>query len=239
METTKDVGFADKFRNAVTLAESIKTLKVRTVEDYRSAEEKLKTIRSLEKDLEAEYKAHPVIVEATRLRTIKGDLAELLENARKLLKNGPMLEFERAEEAKRRAEEQRLAAEAKKKAESEAAALIEAQRQEYLKAERARKAAEKKGDEEAAQAARDKAEAARLEAEQIKQAAASAPEVVVVIEKTEPTITRRSIPKFRIINPALVPEQYKSIDLVKIGGVIRSLKAAANIPGVEYYEELA
>jgi hypothetical protein len=42
---------------------------------------------------------------------------------------------------------------------------------------------------------------------------------------------------FRIVNANLVPRQYHVIDESKIRGVVRSLGQAANIPGVEVYEE--
>lgn len=43
--------------------------------------------------------------------------------------------------------------------------------------------------------------------------------------------------KFRIINPGLVPDQYKIIDEKAIGQVVRGLKERASIPGVEVYFE--
>jgi len=49
----------------------------------------------------------------------------------------------------------------------------------------------------------------------------------------------RSNWKFRVVNEALVPNEYKQLDLVKIGGVVRALKGATNIPGIEVYEEIA
>ena len=42
---------------------------------------------------------------------------------------------------------------------------------------------------------------------------------------------------FEITDPAQVPEQYKTIDLKKIGGVVRALKGDTDIPGVRAYSE--
>lgn len=42
---------------------------------------------------------------------------------------------------------------------------------------------------------------------------------------------------FKVENPELVPNEYKTIDEKKIGGVVRALKAAANIPGVKIWRE--
>ena len=78
------------------------------------------------------------------------------------------------------------------------------------------------------------------EAVAVVEAASLAPAPGVVLPKTAPkTANRRMVPKFRITNEALIPRQYLKPDDVKIGGVIRSLRGAANIPGVTYYEEPA
>jgi hypothetical protein len=47
----------------------------------------------------------------------------------------------------------------------------------------------------------------------------------------------RTVWKYRITNPDLVPREYLRIDDTKIGGVVRALKDATNIPGVEAYAE--
>ena len=94
--------------------------------------------------------------------------------------------------------------------------------------------------ETAATEARIRAEAAAIEQQRIKDEAAAAPKVVVVLEKTAPTTAnRRMIPKFRITDESKIPHHFFTRDDAKIGGVIRSLKANHGIPGVEYYEENA
>lgn len=47
----------------------------------------------------------------------------------------------------------------------------------------------------------------------------------------------RTVWKFRIVDPNLVPREYLKIDDIKIGGVVRALKDATNIPGVEVFSE--
>lgn len=204
----QEIGFADKLTAALTLAEEVKALVVTNPQEHALAGAKVGTIRDLEKQLEAEYKAHPVIVQAAVLRDKKGELAALLEEARKTTK-ARMIAWEDAEESKRKAEEARLQAEAKKRAEDEALA--------------------------AAAAAESEAEA-----DAILETPVAVP--VVNLPKTVAKVaghTRRTIPKYRIVNESLIPRQYLKPDEVKIGGVIRSLKAAAQIPGVQYYEEVA
>lgn len=63
----------------------------------------------------------------------------------------------------------------------------------------------------------------------------------VIVTKSLPKVaghSRRPVPKFRIVDASKLPRQYLSPDEKKIGGVVRSLKAAHGIPGVEYYEEI-
>jgi len=43
--------------------------------------------------------------------------------------------------------------------------------------------------------------------------------------------------KFEVTDPALVPQEYLTVDEKKIGGVVRSLKGQAVIPGVRVYVE--
>ena len=65
---------------------------------------------------------------------------------------------------------------------------------------------------------------------------------------TTPVLLPRSLPKisgmtlrknwsFRITNPDLIPREYLTPDLVKIGGVVRALKNQCRIPGIAVYEE--
>lgn len=231
--TTTEIGFSKKFDVAVQLTQAANSLTVRNAQEHAVAEEKVKALRDLEKELEAEYKAHPVIVESRRIQEIKSDLSKLLEGARKSTKAKQMA-WEDAQERIRRAEEERLAAEAKKKAEAEAALILAAKRKEWEAAEKAKRAAEKKGDAEAQAAAAAESERIKAEAAEVKQAAAVVP--VVVLEKTTPTTTRRMASKFRIKDANLLPRQYLMPNEVAIGGVIRSLKQNHGIPGVEYYE---
>lgn len=240
METmTKEIGLQDKLNATIALVESLKKITVKTAQQFEIAKEKLDSIRTLEKELEAEYKAHPVIIEAKRLQGLKGDIATMLENARKSLKNGPMLDYERAEEAKRKAEEDKIAAELKKKADEEArqAAEIERKKAEAARAEATR--AKARGDAEAERLAKEKQEAAKAEAERIKKEAKEAPVPVVVIPKSTPTEKRRVVRKFRIVNPGLIRADYRMPDEVKIGQVVRAVGKPAEqlVGGIYVWEE--
>ncbi len=236
---TKEIGFQDKLNSTVSLVESIKTLAVTNAKEFLVAQEKLETIRKLEKELEAEYKSHPIIVEAKKLQSLKGDIAKMLEDARKNLKNGPMLTYELIQEEKRQAEERRIAAALKKKADEEAAALAEIERKkaEAARAEAAR--AKARGDAEAERIAKEKQEAAKIEAMRIKEEAKKSPPPTVIIPKTVPTTKRQTIRKFRIVNPGLIRSDFLMPDEVKIGKIVRALgkQAELAIGGIEVYEE--
>ena len=47
----------------------------------------------------------------------------------------------------------------------------------------------------------------------------------------------RKVWKFKIIDINKIPIQYLMPDMVKIGGVVRAMKGATNIPGIQVYEE--
>ena len=62
----------------------------------------------------------------------------------------------------------------------------------------------------------------------------------IIIPKEVPKVmgmSFRIIWKFRIIDVAKIPREYLEPDMVKIGGVVRSLKGQTNIPGIRVYEE--
>ena len=170
--TTTEIGFGNKKEQALALVDKCAAMTVKSAEDHATAEEYLKTVREFEKELEEQYKTHPVIVEANALQKLKGELAQALESARKGLKNGPMLDYERGEESKRKAEEERITAELRRQAEEEAReaaakakaaadllAEIERKKAEAARAEAAR--AKAKGDAEAVRIAQEKQAAAK------------------------------------------------------------------------------
>ena len=43
--------------------------------------------------------------------------------------------------------------------------------------------------------------------------------------------------KFRVIDKAAVPEQYKLVDEQKVGAIVRAMKDGHGIPGIEAYRE--
>lgn len=50
-------------------------------------------------------------------------------------------------------------------------------------------------------------------------------------------ITTRKVWKFRVTNPDLIPRAYLRPNEEMIGGVVKAMKGATNIPGIEVYED--
>ncbi len=87
----------------------------------------------------------------------------------------------------------------------------------------------------AAEAAGDTDEAAALMEEAV---TVQAPAVILPPASPKVAgISYREVWKFRIVDAAKVPREYLTIDETKIGGVVRALKGAANIPGVQVYSD--
>jgi len=43
--------------------------------------------------------------------------------------------------------------------------------------------------------------------------------------------------KFEVVDKALVPEDYKQVDMVKVGSVVRATKGTIAIPGIRIFSE--
>jgi len=189
------------------------TATIRNEKDYRDAAAVSKAITKLRKEVEATFgpiiqKVRDAYEEALAQRR---KFAVPLEQHQRTI-DGKILGYQREQEEIRRRQEAELAA--AKKREAEEQALAEAQ-------ELARQ-----GENELA--------------EIVIQQAAEAPAPVVALPKTTPKIeglAKRVIWRFRIVKPELVPREYLCLDEVKIGGVVRALKSATKIPGVEVYSE--
>ena len=62
----------------------------------------------------------------------------------------------------------------------------------------------------------------------------------VIVAKTVPKVAGISFTErwtFRVVNPALVPSEFKMLDTAKIGQYARAMKSAGRIPGIEIYSE--
>jgi len=75
-----------------------------------------------------------------------------------------------------------------------------------------------------------------------------ADQVIAAPVEVAPVIVAKSVPKvqgisyterwtYRVINPAIVPAEFKMLDEVKIGQYARAMKSAGRIPGIDIYSE--
>lgn len=202
METTNEVGFADKFKATIAIVEQVKRLTITSPQEYALAGSKEDEIRGLEKDLEVEYKTHPTIIAAKNMQTMKGDLSRMLEDSRKSIK-GKRIAYDEAQERKRREEERRLQEAAQQLADEEK--LKEAL------------AAEKAGDKKAAQA---------IIEEEI-----TVPTIILPKDTTKAGAPTRTIWAFQIDDPNLIPREYCVPDQAALNARAKADKEATNIPG--------
>jgi len=203
MEATSEVGFSDKMRRAVALANEVKALVIKTPQDYALAGEKEDAIRVLEKELEIEYKAHPAIVEAKILQIQKGDMADILKGARIGVK-AKRIAYDEADERKRLEEQRRLQAEAQRKADEDAL--------------KAALAAEKSGDKKSAEA--------------IIQQEVIVPTVIIPKDTTKAGAPVRVVWSAEVLNESLIPRRFLMSDMVKLNAQARIDKENTDIPGV-------
>jgi len=197
---------------ALSIVEQAKAVKVIDSESYTLAGTLWKAIKDMMKEVADTF--DPMIEAAHKSHKLslekKAKFYAPLEKAYKDVKR-LMSDYDTEQEKIRKAEEMRLAEIARKQEEerrlAEAVAL------------------EQSGNKE--------------EAEAIIEAPVYVPPVVV--PKTVPKMNGgpvyRTIWKFKITNASLIPKDFLIPDEVKIGGVVRSMKSATNIPGVQAYEE--
>lgn len=193
---------------ALALPEQAKVLKVVDNDTLVKADNFLVDIKAFAKEIKAYYR--PDIDNAKELH--KSLLAKMntvlvpLVEAEGLLK--PQIASYAAEqERKRREEEVRL-------------------RREQEKAEEDRRLQEA----EAAEAAGDHEEAAAIIEEPI-----FTPPPVVAPSTPKLKSSIRTLWRWRMKNPNLIPREYLMVDEKKINGIVNSLKGATKIPGVEVY----
>lgn len=213
-------------RETMSITERVHAMVITNDQDYAWAGVFFKRIKSARKAVEetfrpvidSAHKAHRAAIDA--LKKHDDPLAAAQKIADRKISD---YDLKKKQEA-RRIEAERMA-EARRKAEAEA----EARRRE-------------EEDRRLAQAAELQANGDAEAAEVLLDAPVQVEVAPVVIEPVQaaPKIEGmhfRTNWKFRVTNPAMVPEEYKVIDEKKIGAVVRALKDACRIPGVEVYSE--
>ncbi len=198
---------------ALTWPERARALVVTDDAGYAQGAELLKGIKALRQEVADTFDDHIRRAHEAHKALVreKADAEAPLTEAEGIIKVA-LVTYRNAQEQKRKDEERRLAEEAcrrqQERALAEAAAL---------------------------EAAGEVEEAAALLED-----ATTAPAPVVVLPSSTPKvsgISYKSIWKFRIVDANKVPREFLCVDAVRIGGVVRALKGATKIPGVEVYEE--
>ena len=196
---------------AMTVTEKVKSIAIADSESYQQAAAFWKEIKEIRSQVAATF--DPIIKKAHEAHkqavAKKKEVDAPLEAAQRQIKR-LMADYDAEQERKRREEEERLRELARK--EEEERRLKEAE------------AAEAAGMEDAVEAILD----APIETP------------TVVVQKNTPKVEGviyRTIWKFRITNPELIPREYLKVDEVKIGQVVRALKDKTKINGVEVYAE--
>lgn len=215
METRFDLAEGQQINEVTTLALSVpeqaKQISIKTMDDYVRAGEIMLTIKAIRKKITDTFKPIKQKMDAAKQEVLDQERAAdaPLKEAEALL-SPQIITWNREQERIRQAEEARLREESRKQEE-------ERRLQEAILAEQ--------------HGQKEEAEAIMETPVQV------AP---VVVPKSVPKVSGMSIRdnwKFKITNEKLIPREYLKVDEVKIGQVVRALKSATNIPGVEVYNE--
>jgi hypothetical protein len=215
METRLDLAEGQQINEVTTLALSVpeqaKQISIKTMDDYVRAGEIMLTIKAIRKKITETFKPIKQKMDAAKQEVLDQERAAdaPLKEAEALL-SPQIIAWNREQERLRQEEENRLREEARKQEE-------ERRLQEAILAEQ--------------HGQKEEAEAIMETPVQV------AP---VVVPKSVPKVSGMSIRdnwKFKITNEKLIPREYLKVDEVKIGQVVRALKSATNIPGIEVYNE--
>jgi hypothetical protein len=196
----------------LTIPQQAKALEIRTSEDAQRASEIYGQIKAMRKEIDAFF--DPNIQKAHELH--KQTLAQ------KKKMDAPLVEAEQVLKPKLLAYNR----EQERKVAEEAARL---RREAYKREEEIR----------IARAAQAEEEGFKQEAEKILNEPTPLPPPVIPapIQKVE-GFKERTLWKFEVMDSSLVPEEYKKVDEVAIGKVVRALGKMCKISGVRVYEEI-
>jgi len=205
---------------ALSIVDQAAAVKVVDPASYMAAGELFKAIVEMMKEVDSTFDP---IIEAAH-RSHKAALAQKkkyfdpLDKAKRGVKS-LMAAYDQEQERKRREEEARLREIARKQEEERKLAEALA-----AEAEMKRRGA-------------DKAEIEQETAAIMEEETYIPPPVVPKATPKVEGVSFRTAWKFRVLDVSALPRTYMTPDMVKIGGVVRSMKADTNIPGIEVYEE--
>ena len=212
METTITKETELKAIDAEVLAKTYDKYAISTVVEYENSAQDLKKVKGKYKELDELRKSMtaPLDTSKKKIMDFFRKPLDFLLNAENTIKLA-MRKFQQEQERKRREEEIRLAELARKEAE---------------RLQKRAEKASKKGQAEKAEALQQQA----LETEMMK------PIVQSEVPKVAGIGSRESW-KFRIVDIDLIPREFMTPNLQRIGEVARTTKGTLKIPGIKFYKE--
>jgi len=198
--------------DAERLAKSYSTYIILNADEYEKSANELKKVKGKYKELDELRKSMtaPLDTSKKKIMDFFRKPLDFLLNAENTIKLA-MRKFQQEQERKRREEEIRLAELARKEAE---------------RLQKRAEKASKKGQAEKAEALQQQA----LETEMMK------PIVQSEVPKVAGIGSRESW-KFRIVDIDLIPREFMTPNLQRIGEVARTTKGTLKIPGIKFYKE--
>lgn len=209
-------GAEESAKEAVSILQTAKGVVISTNDQYVSAGEMLKTIKSFAKTIDEARKkiTRPLDDAKANVMNLFRGPSDALAEAEKIVKNSMTAFYNKQEEI--RLEQERKAQEAARK---------EEERKKKALDERANKA-EANGDLEKAAELREKKEEVFV------------PRPVVASSMAKVGgVAMKDIWRFRIVNQSLIPREYLVINEPMLRTVAQATKGALSIPGVEFFAE--
>ena len=227
---------------------------ITTQEQYEVAGAHLVSLKGRIKDLEIERKSitGPINEGLKRINNLFKGATDRLEEASQAVQvpmKGYVLEqdrLRRQEEERARKEKERLEAEARERAEAEQRRLEEIREAQERAAAEAKNVAEDDplaailAEQDAADLARQEAEAVESTRDALREAA-MVQQAPVVTYTPKPSAAGTSIRrpwKYRITNADLIRRELMLPNETVIGGLVRTLKEKFNEPGIEAYQDM-
>ena len=209
-ESIEDPRVAPVAKEVTTLTDQVDTFEVGNANDYEHGAGMLMTIKALSKDVESKRKkiTQPLDQAKQEVMDLFRPLTDALSNAERKVKQRLVAW---------KSEQDQIARENQRKADERA-------RKERDRLQKQADEADEKGRGGRAEILRDRAATTIAVAPPT-----AAPKVA--------GISTRPVWKFEIVDASKVPDQYKTVDEKKIGGVVRALKGDTDIPGVRVWEE--
>ena len=200
-------------KNTKYLTEEAKAIVISTQDHYEKANEFLRAVKGLQKEIHATFDpivsaAHKTHQEATSKRKEHLDPAISAERVVK----GKMIAYDDKMEAIRRAEQRRIDAKAREEE------------------ERKRKQLEKRAEEWAAKGKEAKAEELQEQAEEVE---VVAPVVAPKVEKIKGVSFKENWSAI-VVDETKVPREYLQVNTMALNRIAKATKGSIKIPGVEF-----